>query len=164
MTVRKTPLGGQVMRDRSVALSQQQRSALILFDGKRTVEEVLRATSALGVTAADIEVLFNEGLLETDEVDVHAGQATNPGDASDDIVPTVPSALGASLPVPNDLRFKQALNLAIELVSNAGFKGFGLTLELTGVSNMERLRALAPEMQRVIGYEKFKPLNELLKP
>ena len=38
----KTPAGLQVLKDRSVALSPRQRTALILIDGKRGIAEVLR--------------------------------------------------------------------------------------------------------------------------
>ena len=38
----KTPAGLQVLKDRSVALSPRQRTALILIDGKRRIAEVLQ--------------------------------------------------------------------------------------------------------------------------
>ena len=50
----KTPAGLQVLKDRSVALSPRQRTALILIDGKRGIAEVLQA----GATPDDIERLF----------------------------------------------------------------------------------------------------------
>jgi hypothetical protein len=158
VTVIKTPLGAKVMQDRSVALSAVQRSALIMFDGRRSVQDVLRTIAGLGATQADIDVLFAEQLISQTNAPV--------SEANTSASPALESAAqsGSSGPSSDDeTRFKQALNLAIELVSNTGFKGFSLTLELTGVSSMQRLQALAPEMLRVIGQEKFKPLGELLK-
>jgi hypothetical protein len=46
MKYAKTTEGQQAFRDRSVALSARQRSAFILFDGQRTVAEVLAARRA----------------------------------------------------------------------------------------------------------------------
>ena len=63
MNLVKTEAGLQVLKDRSVALSQRQRSAFILFDGKRTVDEVLAATAAMGVQPQEVEQLVALGLL-----------------------------------------------------------------------------------------------------
>ena len=49
MIVIKTEAGHQVIKDRSVPLTPRQRSALILVDGKRTLEQLLAATTAAGV-------------------------------------------------------------------------------------------------------------------
>ena len=56
----KTPAGLQVLKDRSVALSPRQRTALILIDGKRRIAEVLQA----GATPEDIERLFALELVQ----------------------------------------------------------------------------------------------------
>jgi hypothetical protein len=63
MLIAKTDIGHRVMKDRSVALTPRQRSALILCDGKRTMEEVLATTAAAGVTREDLEALFRLGLV-----------------------------------------------------------------------------------------------------
>lgn len=42
MILVKTEAGQQVLKDRSVPLSPRQRTAFILFDGKRSVDEVDR--------------------------------------------------------------------------------------------------------------------------
>lgn len=54
MILAKTTMGQQVMKDRSVPLSHPQRAAFILVDGKRSVEDILRATHVVGVTVEDI--------------------------------------------------------------------------------------------------------------
>ena len=63
MIYSKTETGQQVVKDRSVPLTPRQRSALILFDGKRTVDGVLAATAGMGVTAEDIQFMADSGLL-----------------------------------------------------------------------------------------------------
>lgn len=60
----KTPLGQQAFKERSAQLAGKLRSAFLLFDGQRTVPEVLNLTQSLGVTAQDIEALQQAGLLQ----------------------------------------------------------------------------------------------------
>ena len=54
MILVKTEAGLRVLRDRSVALTPRQRSAFILCDGKRTVDDVLQ--SGMGVGREDIDL------------------------------------------------------------------------------------------------------------
>ena len=50
----KTELGRHAFKERVPGISFRQRSALILFDGVRTVTQVLTATAGLGVQQDDI--------------------------------------------------------------------------------------------------------------
>ncbi|NJM43955.1 MAG: hypothetical protein HC858_08215 [Brachymonas sp.] len=67
MALKKTALGLQVMKDRSVSLTPQQRSALILVDGNRGEADVIKMTAAVGVTAKDLEALAELGLIKRSE-------------------------------------------------------------------------------------------------
>jgi hypothetical protein len=60
----KTAAGHRVLKDRSVPLSPRQRAAFILVDGKRSAEDLLRATGATGVTMDDLGQLAALGLVE----------------------------------------------------------------------------------------------------
>src|SRR4051812_40497698 len=60
----KTEKGQQVLKDRSVQLTPRQRSAFIMCDGKNSVQQVLAATSAMGITPDDIDQMVALGLLE----------------------------------------------------------------------------------------------------
>ena len=51
----KTQAGQQALKERHVSLPPRQRSAFILFDGKRTVAQVLEATASMGITAQDVQ-------------------------------------------------------------------------------------------------------------
>lgn len=158
MTVSKTALGVQVMKDRSVPLSAQQRSALILCDGKRSVEEVVKMTSAVGVGLQDLEALANLGLIEivTTASKPVIQTAAAPLQNS---VPSTPTSLAVESATA-EVDFSTALNAAITLCSNLGFKGFSLNMALTGVDSLEKLQKLAPEIRRVAGDVKYKPLHE----
>jgi hypothetical protein len=59
----KTDVGQLAFKDRSPFFSSRQRSAFILFDGVKTLDEVMAAVSALGVTPADIDHLVAQGFL-----------------------------------------------------------------------------------------------------
>ena len=64
MKYQKTELGQQALKNRSIPLSPRQRSAFILFDGRRSVADVLQATEGLGVTREDVDYMTGMGLLE----------------------------------------------------------------------------------------------------
>ncbi|MBS7808283.1 hypothetical protein [Variovorax sp. PCZ-1] len=151
MAVTKTELGIQVMKDRSVSLSAQQRSALILCDGKRSADDVVRMTAGVGVSMEDIQALATMGLVElSDAAAQTAPQAATA--AADELTAQT------ATPAPAG-DFSIALNAAISLCSNLGFKGFGLNMALTGVDSLEKLQKLAPEIRRAAGDVKYKPLH-----
>jgi hypothetical protein len=149
----KTETGLQVMKDRSVALSPRQRSAFILFDGKRTLDDVLAATTAMGISRADIEQLVELDLLCDPSVRSGAPQPFYPD--------TIPAAL-AELPEhasrPPQQRYADAYPIAIQLTSAMGLRGVRLNLAVEGAGSYEQLAALAPRIREAVGPEKFLPL------
>lgn len=77
MILAKSHTGQQVIKDRSVPLTPRQRSALVLFDGRRSLEEVMQVAGPTGVTLDDVRKLVELGLVM--EVD---GLPTQPADLS----------------------------------------------------------------------------------
>ena len=63
MIYAKTELGHRLFKARDPVLTPRQRSAFILFDGVRRLDEVLLATTALGITQADVRHMLESGLL-----------------------------------------------------------------------------------------------------
>lgn len=61
----KTPEGQQAFKERHVDLSQRLRSAFLLFDGRRSLLQVLEATAPMGVCKDDILALVTRGWLVT---------------------------------------------------------------------------------------------------
>ncbi len=161
MALSKTALGLQVMKDRSVPLSAQQRSVLILCDGKRSKEDVARMTSAVGVTMQDLLVLSDLGLIAIDEPVAEAKASAMPVNPSGHAAATTEPA-PAQRSQDTDIDFSAALNAAITLCSSLGFKGFGLNMALTGADNLQKLQQLAPEIRRAAGDTKYKPLHALM--
>ena len=162
MLVSKTELGIQVMKDRSVSLSAQQRSALILCDGKRSADDVVRMTAGVGVTVQDIEALAALGLVSLSQTPV-ASKTSEPSklSAATGSVPLA-VAMPAAGAVDNGIDFGAALNAAITLCSSLGFKGFGLNMALTGVDSINTLQKLAPEIRKSAGDAKYKSLHPLI--
>jgi hypothetical protein len=156
VVVKKTALGIQVMKDRSVTLTPQQRSALILVDGRRDANEIARMTAAVGVTLKDIDALLALKLIESDETlgrnqlaDQSSLEAVNPAVKA-------PASLSVSA---GDIDFQTALNAAITLCSDLGFKGFSLNMALTGVDTLEKLQKLSPEIRKAAGDKKYALLH-----
>jgi hypothetical protein len=150
----KTETGVQVMKDRSVALNPRQRSAFILFDGKRTLDGVLAATAPMGVTGEDVKQLVTLGLLSE--------RAVRPGRPETLPADTIPAALGAP-PVPakrpSQQRYAEAYPIAIQLTSSMGLRGFRLNLAVEAAGGYEQLAALAPKIREAVGPEKYLPLG-----
>lgn len=110
----KTEAGQQALKDRSL-LTPRQRSAFILFDGKRSVSQVLEATAGLGVTPAELVELVALGFL-------------TPGPQSVETAATaaVQAAAMVARKADGDAaneRYKQAYPLAAQLTGAAGAQG-----------------------------------------
>lgn len=159
MVLIKTETGLQVLKDRSVALTPRQRSAFIMFDGKRTVDEVLSATQAMGIVRSDVDRLLEFGLLRARSADggapgQAAGQAAQPEEPAD-------AALAVSGRTPQQ-RYQEAYPIATRLTAQLGLRGFRLNLAVEAVSNYEQLLALAPKLREAVGEERYAELDRAL--
>ena len=63
MIYAKTELGLSAIKNHTSGLTPRQRSVLIMCDGKRTSDEILKNTAGLGVTAQDLETLVSQQML-----------------------------------------------------------------------------------------------------
>ena len=142
MAMAKTDAGMRVLRERQSGLTPRQRAALILFDGQRSLQEVLAATSPGGVTLADIERLVDLGLLAEQGAEM-------------------PQFLD-SLP-PERERYIQAYQLAVDLTAELGPRWSSLNLAVEAAGSLDELQALAPRIAAAIGPAKFARLDPLLK-
>ncbi|HVE52962.1 MAG TPA: hypothetical protein VNB23_06225 [Ramlibacter sp.] len=147
MTIAKTAAGLQVLKDRSVALTPRQRTALIMVDGKLSLEELLVQTAAAGATRADVERLMELGLVE-----VRASAAT---------ATTAPRAPVAAGPISPD-RYLAAYQAAVRLTAELGLKGMRLNMAVESAANHEQLVALLPKLRAVLKPEKYAELEALL--
>lgn len=141
----KTEAGQQAFKARSAQLAGKLRSAYLLFDGQRTVQDVLQATQGLGVSLADVEGLLQDGLLAM------------PMPAAPALAPTsTPSAR-----TPQE-RYRDAYPLAVTLAGTLGLSGFRLNLSVEAATSYEQLAVVAPRLKEAVGTVAYAPLAQAL--
>lgn len=154
MILGKTALAQQVLKDRSVALTPRQRAALILVDGRRSLDDLLQATQAAGVTAGDIEQLLSLGLaadVAPERTAVEQAKAAAAAAASERHKQRTPRE-----------RYADAYPIATKLTAGLGLRGFRLNLAVEAATSYEELQAVAPRIREAVGPEKFAPLENAL--
>lgn len=156
MTYSKTEAGQQAFKERSPLLSARQRSAFILFDGAKTLEQVLAATAGLGITQADVDHMLAQGFLG-EQAPASAGAA----DAA------IQAANAAAVPVASSRsaqeRYSQAYPLATQLTASLGLRGFRLNLAVEAASGYDDLLALLPKIKEAAGPQACAGLEQALK-
>lgn len=155
MIYTKTELGQTAFQNRSVALTPRQRSAFIMFDGKRSTEEVFKATAGLNVTAEDVTQLVALGLLVAVTVVPVAVPAAEPQPA--------PASAAGELPTQSEQEhYLKAYLIATKLTSSLGLRGFRFNLAVEAAGNLAQLQELAPKIKDAVGPEKFQELQRAL--
>lgn len=160
----KTAAGQAALRDRSVALTPRQRSAFILFDGKRQDTEVLAAT---GAQALDVDHLVALGLLEPVAAQPRVAVAAIPGAVAAPAPAAANAAASGAVPASpsgrsDQERYLQAYPIATKLTSALGLRGFRLNLAVEAAGGLPELRALAPKILDAVGAIEYEPLRRAL--
>ncbi|BEP34928.1 hypothetical protein GmRootV59_19000 [Variovorax sp. V59] len=170
MILVKTEAGQQVLKDRSVPLSPRQRTAFILFDGKRSIDEVL--ASGTGIGREEIDQMVELGLLGPAAGSKPAApapaRATVPEAPAQAAASKAPAAPKPAEPAPpsgrsRQQRYKDAYPIATQLTGALGLMGFRLNLQVEGTTSYEDLVALAPKIRAAVGAEKAAALDRALK-
>ncbi len=168
MLYKKTELGSAAVQSRSIVLTAQQRSALILFDGKRQVEAVLKSTAGLGVTADDVRFLVDAAMLtEVEPLAASSDRPVSPVTAVSAAPASYPRAsllaeqFGSSSAL-DQAHFARAYPIAARLTASLGLRGFMLNLAVEAAGDLRKLQALAPKIRDAVGPEKFKELDAAL--
>ena len=160
MIYAKTELGQAALQSRSPALAPRQRSALIMFDGKRSVDLVLKATAGLGITDDDVNHLLELKFLAV----VESGM---PASVSAAVIPGVAEATSgqadSALPTFDaQAHYSRAYPIATRLTAGLGLRGFRLNLAVEAAGNLAKLQELAPRIKEAVGPEKFRELQSAL--
>ena len=156
MIYTKTELGQSAMHSRAIPLTPRQRSAFIMFDGKRSLEEVLKVTAGLQVTAEDVQHMVGLGLLAAAAVAATAAVAV--------AVAPPESARNAdgSPTLSAQEHYQRAYPVAIRLTAGLGLRGFRLNLAVEAAADITKLQELAPKIKDAVGPEKFLELHRAL--
>lgn len=187
LTYHKTEAGQSALHNRASPLSRRQRSAFIMFDGRRSVADVLRLTVGLGVTEDDIAQMRRLAYLEEHEVvsgffsatplpstlppslypefaavslqsvDAPAPLLSGPLDVSNASVKTPTPAADAHA------SYLKAYPLATRLTAELGLRGFLLNLAVESCGSLEKLGELAPKIGAAVCPRKFRELEDALR-
>ncbi len=167
----KTPAGQAALQNRAVVLTPRQRSAFIMFDGKRSSEEILKLTAGIGATQTDIDHLVEQGLLAP-AVPPAKPVAAPPPAASAPAASALPASTvetplsqpPAAMPSADaQATYLRAYPVATRLTASLGFRGIRLNLAVEAAGNLQELRELAPKIKAAVGPEKFKELEDALR-
>ena len=151
MKLIKTEAGQLAFKTRSPQLSARQRSAFILFDGFKTNDQVLVATSGLGINQSDIDHLLEQGFLV----------ATAPAAAAPKVDKAASQAPLTGL--SKQQRYIEAMRMATQLTAGLGLRGFRLNLALEAATGYEGLVAMLPRIKEAVGETACQPLEHMLK-
>lgn len=151
----KTELGQQAFKARSPLFSVRQRTAFIMFDGQKTVEQVLASGAALGLTLEDVEHMVAQGFLLAAEE-----PKAVPAPAS--ATPSSTEAAPASAQTSAD-RFIQAKTLCTRISASLGLRGFMLNMLVEEAETLKDIQELLPKLKAAAGAKAVLPLEELLK-
>jgi len=157
MILCKTEAGQQALKDRSVSLTPRQRSAFILFDGKRSMNDVIAA--GLGVSREDIDQMLSLGLLAPAEGHA-AAPAPEPAAAAGGMADTAGAPPGPTL--SHQQRYQAAYPIATRLTAGLGLRGFKLNLAVEASTTWEELVGLAPKIRAAVGADRALELDRAL--
>jgi hypothetical protein len=173
LILKKTDKGMEALRARDPALPHRMRPAFIMFDGQKSIEQVMALSPSAGgqlQVLEDIKQLLQQGLLEL----LRSGDASklpaNTNDLIDSLAvptPSAPPAATAPLAAPATIsdpgeRYIKAYAAASQLVSGLGLKGFRLQLQLEKAQGYDGLVAVLPKLREVIDAKKLRPIEAIL--
>jgi hypothetical protein len=172
----KTPAGQQAFKERHADLSPRLRSAFLLFDGQRSLAQVLESVAGMGVTQDEILALVEREWLALRDgaeprqgvvavaVPATAAAAAMPAVAADE--GPVPPQAGLPALAPSEpslaVRYRNAYPLAVAITAGLGLKGFRLNLAVEAAMGYDQLVALAPRLREAASPASYAPLHEAL--
>jgi hypothetical protein len=163
MRLIKTEAGKKAISDRSITLSPRQRSALIIVNGERSLEDILTMLTGLGFVQSDIDHMISLGLIELAgqpnvvQIDTSSRQLTHADTKTTEL-------LGGFVDLEDaQTRYKLAYPLATQLTASMGFRGFRLNLAVEAAGSYSQLVQLFPKIKEAAGAEKSFALENALR-
>lgn len=163
MIYAKTALGLAAMQDRSAGLTPRQRSAFIMFDGKRRSSEILKMTAGVGFVQSDLEHLVSLGLLAVSGPPAAPVPEAFAAEATSAPASSVASLRANGMPTLSaQAHYSMAYPIATRLTAALGLRGFRLNLAVEAAGDVDKLKELAPKIKDAVGAEKYQELHEAL--
>ena len=163
MIYAKTALGLAALHDRSTGMTPRQRSAFIMFDGKRDATEILKITAGVGVTHIDVEHLVSLGLLASSGAPAVQNAPPEFHVKTSSQVVASPSTKPNGMPTLSaQAHYLMAYPIATRLTAALGLRGFRLNLAVESAGDLDKLKELAPRIREAVGAEKFQALDDAL--
>jgi len=156
MKLVKTEIGQQAFKARSPLFSTRQRTAFIMFDGNKSVEQVLAAATGLGLTPEDVEHMVAHEFLAPAPGEAFLAEAKAVQAAADQTV-----ADSFRHHTAQD-RYQEAKPLATKLTAALGLRGFRLNLAVEAAGGYEELLALLPKIKDAVGAKACAELERTL--
>ena len=155
----KTETGQLAFKERSPLFSARQRSTFILFDGQKTVEQVLASTAGMGVTQADVDYMLEQGFIGP----VPGAVVAAPADVNSSQWTSTEGAIAARSERSEQDRYKDAKPLATQLTAGLGLRGFRLNMSVESAAGYQELLVLLPKIQEAVGTKACRELERALK-
>ncbi|WP_027013946.1 hypothetical protein [Comamonas composti] len=159
----KTPAGQQAFQQRHADLSPRLRSAFLLFNGERSLAQVLESVTGMGVTRDEIMGLVERAWLAPRDAQRDSGTPegaeARPEQEKTQARPGRAGPLDAAQAAK---RYASAYPLAVSLTGALGLKGFRLNLAVEAAVGYEQLAALAPRIRDAVSPELYAPLHKAL--
>ena len=152
----KTDAGKDAIKSHNNLLSSKQRSGLILINGERRLEDILKMVGGIGFTMDDVSQLVELGLI----VELPASAPT----ISTLVKLAAAEPLGGFVEIDvAQSRYKLAYPLATHLTAGMGLRGFRLNLAVEAAGSYSQLVQLFPKIKDAAGAEKSKALEDALR-
>ena len=145
MKLIKTETGQQAFKARSPLFSARQRTAFIMFDGNKTVEQVVAGAAGLGLTQEDVDHMLEQNFLALAPGEAFLAEARAQQAAAEQTVVDSFKAHSAQD------RYKEAKPLATKLTASLGLRGFRLNLAVESAGGFDELLALLPKIKDAAG-------------
>ena len=134
----KTDAGKDAIKAHNNLLNSKQRTGLILINGERPLEDILKMVAGIGFTMADVSHMLELGLI----VELPASAPT----MSTLVKLAAAEPLGGFVEIDAaQSRYKLAYPLATQLTAGMGLRGFRLNLAVEAAGSYSALVQLFPK-------------------
>jgi hypothetical protein len=128
----KTAKGREEIATRKFQLASRLRALLVLVDGHRAEDELLRNVAGLGLTSSALQELLDQGYIL-----LAASYASLPEPAPEPVVETV------AVPTDQVQQFRSVYDFYNKTIkSTMGLRGFPLQLKVEKAASVDELRQL----------------------